>query len=179
SNGVWQVSWFTPPCPKCKQKEMIQVYVDDTLAEVPQVWTGYQIAWTMARGYPGAFGRKVNSLVVWLPLCVLFVLPFLPVPWRRRGRWTWRSPPSLLVVDLLMLLGFSLSLAWFNHANLGISVPMVYPFMLYLLVRMLLLGFGRGRPRRPLRPNVPAAWLAVGLVFLIGFRIGLNVTDSN
>jgi hypothetical protein len=170
--GVWQVSWFTPApksgCDNC-QKEMIQVYVADATGEVTQVWTGYQVAWTMARGYPGAFGRKVNSLIVWIPLCVLFVLPFLP--WRRR--------PTLLHLDLLMLLGFSVSLAWFNHANLGLSAPAVYPFMLYLLVRMLLLAFGRGRPREPLRTLVPTTWLAIGMIFLVGFRIGLNVTNSN
>jgi hypothetical protein len=43
----------------------------------------------------------------------------------------------------------------------------------------------RGRGGRPLRPPgpphllVPAAWLAVGVVFLLGFRIGLNLTESN
>jgi hypothetical protein len=166
--GVWQVSWFTP---RPDQKEMLQVYVDDATGRVLQVWTGYQIAWTMARGYPGAFGRVINSVWVWIPLCLMFFVPFMPLPWRRR--------PTLLHLDLLMLLGFSISLAFFNHADLGLSVPLVYPFMLYLLVRMLLLAFGRGRPREPLRPLVPAAWLAVGLVFLIGFRVGLNVTDSN
>ncbi len=31
----------------------------------------------------------------------------------------------------------------------------------------------------PIRLLVPAPWLAVGVVFLIGFRVGLNVTDSN
>ena len=164
--GVWQVSWFTPPP---DQKEMIQVYVDDATAKVTQVWTGYQVAWTMARGYPGAFGRNVNSLYVWLPMCVLFVLPFLP--WRRR--------PTLLHLDLLVLLGFSISLALFNRADLGMSVPLIYPFMGYRLVRMLLRAAGRGRPRQPLRVLVPTVWLAIGVIFLLGFRIGLNVTDSN
>ncbi len=164
--GIWQVSWFTPPP---DQKEMIQVYLDDATAVVTQAWTGYQVAWSMARGYPGAFGRSSNSLYVWLPLCLLFAVPFLP----RRRRLT------LLHLDLLMLLGLSISLAFFNHANLGLSVPTVYPFMAYLLVRMLLLAARRGRPREPLRPLVPTTWLAVGLVFLIGFRIGLNVTNSN
>ena len=32
---------------------------------------------------------------------------------------------------------------------------------------------------RPLRLIVPAPWLAVAVVFLLGFRVGLNVTDSN
>jgi hypothetical protein len=40
------------------------------------------------------------------------------------------------------------------------------------------LGCHRGRAD-PLRPVVPASWLAIGLLFLIGFRVGLNVADSN
>jgi hypothetical protein len=169
--GVWQVSLFTPPQPAGpkNQIEMLQAYVDDGTGAVTQVWTGYQVAWTMARGYPGAFGRLVNKLYIWLPLCVLFLLPF--IPWRRR--------PTLWHLDLLMLLGFSLSLAWFNNADLGLSAPSIYPFMLYLLVRMLLLAAGRGRPREPLRVLIPTPWLAIALIFLIGFRIGLNVINSN
>ncbi len=168
---TWQVSWFSRAR---KPVELIQVYVDDHTASVTQVWAGYQVAWSMARGYPGAFGRRVNALYVWLPLCVLFMAPFVPWPWgRRRGRL------SLLHLDLLVLLGFSISLAFFNHADVGLSVPLVYPFLLYLLVRMLLLGFGRGWPRRPLHVNVPIPWLLSGLVFLIGLRIGLNVLNSN
>jgi uncharacterized membrane protein YfbV (UPF0208 family) len=145
------------------------VYVDDGSGEVTETWTGFQVAWTMARGYPGAFGRRVNALYVWIPLCVLFLAPF--IPWRRR--------PTLLHLDLLMLLGFSISLAFFNHARIGLSVPLAYPFLLYLFVRMLLLGLGRGRPRAPLRLLVPVSWLAIAAVFLIGFRVGLNAVDSN
>ena len=171
--GVWQVSLFTPPAGQPfgtpHQIEMLQLYVADPTDAVTQVWTGYQVAWTMARGYPGAFGRKINALYIWIPLCVVFLLPF--IPWRRR--------PTLWHLDLLMLLGFSVSLAFFNNANLGLSVPLVYPFMLYLLVRMVLLAFGRGRPREPLRVVIPTAWLAIALIFLIGFRVGLNVTNSN
>ncbi|MDE3133633.1 MAG: hypothetical protein KGL15_06185 [Acidobacteriota bacterium] len=169
--GVWQVSLFTPlpPAGPKSRIEMLQLYLSDQSGEVTQVWTGYQVAWTMARGYPGAFGRKVNALYIWLPLCALFLLPF--IPWRRR--------PTLWHLDLLMMLGFSASLAWFNNADLGLSVPAVYPFMLYLLVRMLLLAAGRGRPREPLRTVIPPVGLAIALIFLIGFRIGLNVTNSN
>ena len=162
--GRWQVSWFTPT-----GKEIAQVYVDDATGKVTEAWTGFQVAWTMARGYPGAFGRRVNSLYVWLPLCVLFVAPF--IPWRRR--------PSLLHLDLLVLLGFSISLAFFNHALIGLSVPLAYPFLGYLLVRMLLLAGGRGRPREALRLLVPVSWLAIAVVFLVGFRVGLNVSNSN
>jgi hypothetical protein len=169
--GRWQVSWFTP-----SGKEIAQVYVDDATGRVTESWTGFQVAWSMARGYPGAFGRRVNSLYVWLPMCVLFVAPF--IPWRRRGPRA-RKGRSLLHLDLLVLLGFSISLAFFNHALIGISVPLAYPFLGYLLVRMLLLARGRGLPREPLRLAVPASWLAVAIVFLVGFRVGLNLTNSN
>jgi hypothetical protein len=37
----------------------------------------------------------------------------------------------------------------------------------------------RSRRAAPLRLLIPAPWLAIGVVFLLGFRIGLNVTDSN
>jgi hypothetical protein len=169
--GRWQVSWFTRGP---NGRELMQVYVDDATGKVTEVWTGFQVAWTMARGYPGAFGRRMNAWYVWIPLCIVFFVPFIPR--RRRGRWTgW----SLLHLDLLMLLGFSISLAFFNHARIGLSVPLAYPFLIYLLIRMLLLAFGRGRPRGPLPLLVPASWLAIGVVFLVGFRIGLNVADSN
>jgi hypothetical protein len=163
---TWQVSWFSATRP---QRELLQVYVDDDTGRVTQVWTGFQVAWSMARGYPGAFGRQVNAWYLWLALCLLFLAPF--VPWRRR--------PTLLHLDLLMLLGFSISLAFFNHAKIGLSVPLVYPFLVYLLARMLLLGFGKGVPREPLRSRVPLSWLAIGIVFLVAFRIGLNVLNSN
>src|ERR1022692_3770642 len=38
---------------------------------------------------------------------------------------------------------------------------------------------GRRPAARPLRLLVPVPWLALGVVFLIGFRIALNVTDAN
>jgi hypothetical protein len=168
--GVWQVSWFTPqPASSGHQIEMLQLYVSDQTGAVTQVWTGYQVAWTMARGYPGAFGRKMTALYIWLPLCGLFLLPF--IRWRRR--------PTLWHLDLLMLLGFSVSLAFFNNADLGLSVPSVYPFMIYLLVRMVALAFGRGRPREPLRMVISVKWLTVLLIFVVGFRVGLNIANSN
>ena len=175
--GQWQVSWFSSGK---HQAELVQVYIDDSNGAVTQAWTGFQVAWTMARGYPGAFGRRVNSWWVWLPLCLLFLAPFFP--WRRtrvradgRRRRAW----SLLHLDLLALISLSFSLAFFNHGRIGLSTPLIYPLMLYLMVRMLALGFGRGRPREPLRLYVPVAWLAIATIFLVGFRIGLNVVNSN
>jgi hypothetical protein len=163
----WQVSYFS----KGGKKEIGQVIIDDLSRRVLEQWTGFQVAWTMARGYPGAFGRHVNALYIWLPLCVLFFAPF----------FNFRRPFSMLHLDLLVLLFFSVSLAFFNHGQIYQSVPLVYPLLLYLLARMLaLLRRGRtDRPPRPLRLLVPVPWLALAVIFLIGFRVALNVTDSN
>jgi hypothetical protein len=162
----WQVSYFS----RNGNKEIGQVIIDDASGRVLEQWTGFQVAWTMARGSPGAFGRHVNALYVWLPLCVLFLLPFV----------NFRRPLSLLHLDLLVLLSFSISLAFFNHGRIYASVPLVYPALLYLLARMLALTRnGAGRKARPLRLLVPAPYLLVGVVLLLGFRIALNVTDSN
>jgi len=161
----WQVSFFS----KQGAKEIGQVIIADSSGRVLEQWTGFQIAWTMARGYPGAFGRHVNALYIWLPLCFLFFVPFLD----------WRKPLRLLHLDLLVLLSFSVSLAFFNHAHIYASVPLAYPPLLYLLARMLALMRRRARPARPLRLLVPVSWLALGVVFLLGFRIALNVTDAN
>ena len=126
----WQVSFFS----RGGKKEIGQVIIDDASGRVLEQWTGFQVAWTMARGYPGAFGRHVNALYVWLPLCALFLLPFINP----------RRPLSLLHLDLLVLLSFSVSLVFFNHGNVYASTPLVYPPLLYLLARMLWLS----RPAR-------------------------------
>jgi hypothetical protein len=165
--GRWQVSLFTRDKPA---KEIAQVYVDDASGRVTEAWTGAQVAWTMARGYPGAFGRKVNSPWVWIPLTVLFLVPFVDP----------RRPLRMLHLDLLVLAGFGVSVAFFNDAQIGVSVPLVIPLLVYLLVRMLWIGLRR-RARAPdrLRLSVPVRWMAVALVFLVGFRVALNVLDSN
>jgi Glycosyltransferase family 87 len=161
--GRWQVSFFRDG------DEVVQVQVDDRSGAILEQWTGYQVAWTMARGYEGAFGRKLNAPYVWIPLCLLFLAPFVDL----------RRPLRLLHLDLLVLLGFGLSHVFFNRGEIGVSVPLVYPMLVYLLARVLYAGLRpRERPER-LVPHVPLMWLTVGLVFLAAFRVGLNVVDSN
>ena len=133
-------------------------------------WTGFQVAWTMARGYPGAFGRSANSPWIWVTLCVLFVLPFVDV----------RRPLCWLHADLLALVGFSVSLAFFNNARLDLSVPLTYPLLAYLLARLLWIGLRRvPAAGRAAAPERPWRWLGVAALFLLGFRIGLNAADGN
>jgi Glycosyltransferase family 87 len=165
TNGIgrWQVSFFD------RGDEVAQVQLDDRSGAIVEQWRGPQVAWSMARGYEGAFGRKLNAPYVWLPLCALFLLPFI----------NFRRPFRLLHLDLLVLLGFGVSHVFFNRGEIGVSVPLVLPVLAYLLVRCLLAGLRPRARHGPLLPHVPASWLVVGIVLLVGFRVGLNVLDSN
>ncbi len=159
-DGVWEVAYFADG------KEVALVLVDRRSGEVTESWTGYQVAWKMARGYSGQFGHKLNAPYVFLPLCAIFLLGL--VDWRR-----WRRVANL---DLLVLLAFGVSHFFFNRGEIGVSVPLQYPALLYLLGRALWIGFrGRGEG---LRPVWPLAWILVAALFLMGFRVGLNMADS-
>ena len=143
--------------------------VDDTSGAVTEAWTGPQVAWKMARGYPGAFGGKeINSTPVWLGFCVLFLL----------GLGDLRRPLSLRNLDLLALLTFSVSLWYFNKGHIFTSAPLVYPPLLYLLGRMAWSAW-RGRLATGAVPVWPVWALAAATVFAAGFRIGLNTQSSN
>ena len=159
-DGNWEVGYFA------HGKEMALVIVDPATGLVRESWTGYQVAWKMARGYSGAFGHKLDAPYVFLPLCALFLV----------GLLDWRRLRRVVNLDLLVLLGFGISHIWFNRGEIGVSVPLQYPPLLYLLARALWIGFrGRGEG---LCPVWPAAWLLVAALFLMGFRVGLNMADS-
>jgi hypothetical protein len=148
--------------------EIAQGKVDDQTGAVAEAWTGPQVAWTMARGYPGAFGgKKINSVEVWLGFCAVFLLGLLDF----RRLLSWRN------LDLLVLLSFSVSLWYFNSGDVFTSVPLVYPPLVYLLARCVWIGAtGRTSDHRAVWP----AWvLLAATVFLTGFRVGLNIESSN
>jgi hypothetical protein len=159
----WQVSWFERGDPD--DEEVVQVHVDDRTGRVLEAWTGHQVAWVMARGYPGAFGRKVNEPYIWIALSLAFLLPFA------------RPPLRMVHLDLAVLLSFGIGYALFNAGRIGVSVPLAYPPLLYLLVRAVWIAWRRG-------PEAPRTWmspqaLVVGAAFLVGFRIALNLMASN
>jgi hypothetical protein len=162
--GAWTIRvWSSLP----EAGQVALAKVDDASASVTEAWTGPQVAWKMARGYKGAFGRKINEPWIWLPLCAVFLL----------GLADLRRPLSLRNLDLLVLLSFSLSLLFFNRGNVFAAMPLAYPPMAYLLGRMAWIGWrGRGSPARPVWP----VWvLLAATVFLSGFRFGLNLQGSN
>ena len=168
--GCWTVHvWWSNKDKSVDAGEIAQGKVDDASTRVTEAWTGPQVAWKMARGYEGAFGgKKINSWPVWLAFCVVFLL----------GLADFRRPLSLRNLDLLALLSFSVSLWYFNDGNIFTSVPLAYPPLVYLLARCIWIG-ARARPVRAARPLWKPAVLLAAAVFLIGFRVGLNLEDSN
>jgi len=159
-DGNWEAGYFGAG------KEVALVIVDPQTGLVRESWTGYQVAWKMARGYSGAFGHKLNAPYVFLPLCAIFLLGL--VDWRRLRR--------IANLDLLVLLGFGVSNFFFNRAEIGVSVPLQYIPLAYLFGRALWIGVRGGG--EGIRPRWPAAWLLIAALFLIGFRVGLNMADS-
>jgi hypothetical protein len=163
-DNVWSVNvWSSLP----DAGQIVEAKVEDSTGRVTEAWTGPQVAWKMARGYRGAFGRAINDAWIWLLFCAVFML----------GLADFRRLVSVRNLDLAVLLSFSFSLYYFNHGRLFTAMPLVYPPLLYLLGRMIWIGRrGRGSVARPLWP----AWvLLAGTVFLMGFRVGLNVESSN
>jgi hypothetical protein len=162
-NAQWQVDFFDSG-----GTDVGQVLIDDRGACVVEKWTGTQVGTKLARGYPGAVSGAVNHLWIWLPLCVLFLAPFIDP----------RRPLRLLHLDLLALLGFSVSLAFFNHAKIGLSVGLVYPVLAYVFLRMLIAGLRPTESRDRLLPLAPRGLLVAGIVALVGFHAAYIATEG-
>jgi hypothetical protein len=159
----WQVDYFD-----ATGKDVGQVVIDDASGCVVEKWTGTQVDTKLARGYPGAVSGDVNHLWIWLPLCVLFLAPFVDP----------RRPLRLIHLDLLALLGFSVSLAFFNHAKIGASVALVYPALAYVFLRMVIAGFRPVEMRDRLLPLAPRGLLVAAIIALVGFHTAYVATEG-
>lgn len=165
----YDVMFLTPGSQSQYGSEIrVDVIVDGLTGDIVHAWTGPQAATPLARGEEPSIGRALNRPYVWLPLAAIFLLAFFDP----------RRPLRLLHLDLLVLLGFGLSQLYFNQGRIDVSMPLVYPLLGYLLVRMLLAGFRPRERTEPLVPRLPVRWMAIGLVLLVAFRVGLNLADS-
>ena len=148
--------------------EIAHGIVFDPTGGVTEAWTGPQVAWGMARGSPGAFGgTAINDPWVWGAFCLVFLL----------GLGDWKRPFSLRNLDLLFLLSPTASLWYFNQGNVFAAVPLFYPCLVWVVLRGIWIGTHnrgtRGAPRWPV-------WVLIAAtIFLVGFRVGINVERSN
>jgi len=159
----WQVDYFDP-----SGRDVGQVVIDDAGVCAVETWTGTQVDTKLARGYQGAVAGKVNKWWIWLPLCVLFLVPFVDP----------RRPLRLIHLDLLALLAFSASLFFFNKAMIELSVGLVYPVLAYVFLRMLIAGFMPSESRERLLPFAPRGLLVAGIVALVAFHTAYVATEG-
>lgn len=129
--------------------------------KVTGVWTGAQAAAAFAQG---GWNWSITSWVVLLPTSLLFLLPFFDPRRLRR----------MVHLDALAILAFLISWLTLAHAHLESAVWLVYPPLIYLLVRLTLIGFGRSGTGR-LAPLLSKRTLLIGLPLLLGARIALSL----
>jgi branched-subunit amino acid transport protein AzlD len=159
----WQLDFY-----EADGKDVAEVVIDDATGSVVEKWTGAKVDTKLARGYQGAVAGKVNRWWIWLPLCVLFLAPFVDP----------RRPLRLIHLDLLALLGFSASLFFFNKAEIELSVALVYPVLAYVFIRMLFAGFRSIERRDRLLPIAPRGLLVAGIVALVAFHTAYMATEG-
>jgi hypothetical protein len=169
-SGEWTVKiwWTKPHHPTISAGEIAEGKVVDATGSVTEAWTGAQVAWGMARGSPGAFGgTAINNPWIWGAFCLVFLL----------GLGDFRRPLSLRNLDLLFLLSPTASLWYFNHGDVFTAVPLFYPLLVWVVLRGTWIGVrNRGTPGAPRWP----VWALLGAtIFVMGFRVGLNVERSN
>jgi hypothetical protein len=149
------------------ERQLVEVDLDRT-GRVLEVQTAPDVGWTLLRGYPGVLGGRLNAPYIWLPLCALFLLPFVDPRRLRR----------LLHLDLLVLLGFSASFFFFAQGRPDVSVPLVYPFLLYVVGRALYSALSPRDRAGPLIPFFSTRTLTAGLLVMLVLRAGFGLTDS-
>ena len=170
--ATWEVEFIRAD----GEEEVIEalVIVSDETGEVSEVRTGPQVAWMMARGYPGAFGRAITRPTIWGGLTAVFLLSLIDP----RRLVSWRT------LDLLALVSFSASLAWFTRGEIFTSVPLAYPPLAYVAARLTAIGLARrrasGAPAAPRLVSWAPTWLLGTLLAVsLALRYGLNAFDSN
>jgi hypothetical protein len=124
-------------------------------------WTGPEAGATFAHG---GFSWVLTNWKVLLPLSLLFMIPFLDP--RRLGR--------IAHLDALAVLAFLASWILLAQAKLEPAVWMAYPPLIYLLVRLTMVGFGRGATAGRLAPLLSMRTLLIGLPLIIAARLVLS-----
>jgi hypothetical protein len=130
--------------------------------ELTGVWTGKQ-AW--APYTHGGIAPILDGPLVLVPFCLLFLLAFLDPRRLRR----------LAHLDALVVLAFLVSYELFAHGDLVPAVWLAYPPLLYLLARLLRIGFAGLKPAGRLAPLLSLRTLVVGLPVLLAARIALSL----
>jgi hypothetical protein len=126
--------------------------------KVTGAWTGLEAT------APYTHGNLASVLDAWwilLPGALLFLLPFVDLRRLRR----------VAHLDALAVLALLASFLFLAQGKLDPAVWLAYPPLIYLLMRLLWIGSGRGRPPGRLAPLLSTRVLAGGLLLILGARI--------
>ena len=146
-------------------KDVAEVDVSPA-GRVIAVWTGPLALAVYGRGH---YAPLFSSAWVLIPFSLLFLVPFL------EPRRSWR----ILRLDALLVLSLLVSYVLFDHTHLEAAVWLVYPPLIALLVRMLIVGGRRPRLRLPALADgiISERVLWIGLLVIVGARVGLSLAN--
>ena len=163
--GRWQVSCFRDG------DEVVQVRVDDASGAILEQWTGRPGGVDDGARLRGRLRPQAERAVRVDP-----ALPAVPRAVRRPAP----AASGCCTSTCWCCSRSALSHVFFNRGEIGLSVPLVYPVLLYLLVAHAVAGFrGRASARAARAARAPVALARAGSCSLVAFRVGLNVADSN
>ena len=134
---------------------------------VAAVWTGPLARAVYARGH---FAPLFSSPWVLVPFSLLFLVPFLDPRRLRR----------LVRLDALLVLSLLISYVAFIHGRLEAAVWLIYPPLIALLARMLILGARRPTRRLPALVDgvLSERVLWAGLLVLVAARVVLSLAND-
>ena len=132
---------------------------------VDAVWTGPQATATYTHGH---YAPVFDSWWVVVPFSLLFLLPFINP----------RVPRRLVHLDALVVLSLMGSYALFDHGHLQSAVWLIYPPLLYLLIRMGLIGLRAPVGGGGLSSLMSTRVLVGGLLLLVGARVALSLASG-
>jgi type IV secretory pathway TrbD component len=133
--------------------------------KVNGVWTGRQAAPPYAHG---GWSWSVTSAFIMVPAALLFMLAFFDPRHLRR----------MAHLDGIAVLAFLASYVLLADQHLYSAVWLAYPPLVYLLVRLLLIGFGRGASGGRLAPLLSMKTLLIGLPLILAARITLSLVGQ-
>jgi hypothetical protein len=146
---------------------VVQLNIDGNSGRVRYADAGREIDWPpLAHGRHGARVQRLHVLLIVAGL--LFIAPFVDP----------RRPFRMLHLDLLVLLALGVSFGFAEAGRVYVSTPLMYPPLIYLGVRMVMLAL---EPRR--EPVGRLTWagprlLAWGLLALLVARYAWTLADG-
>lgn len=144
-----------------------RVEVDGRSGDVRYAARGREIRWpVLSRGQHGAKVRRLHAIMI--VTGVLFLALFVDPRRLRR----------MLHLDLVALLALGLSFAFAEGGHVYVATPLMYPPLLYLMARMIWLGWGRGRVGDGRLTWARPEWIAAALGVLLTCRYGWAIADG-